>query len=78
MTTVLTAFVISLPLTLPTELHVLTLTLFDQWGPEITNDPELRDRAHFKPFVLGGMNNYNDNDYPKYWTLDSLMSLNGA
>jgi hypothetical protein len=70
----LTAFVLSLPLTLPTKLGVLTLTPCDQWGPEITNDPEMRDRAHFKPFVLGGTNHHNDNDNPKYWTLDSLMS----
>jgi hypothetical protein len=49
-----------------------------QWGPEITNDPELRDRANFKPYALGGTNNHNDNDNPKFWTLDSLMDLNGA
>jgi hypothetical protein len=35
-------------------------------------------RALFKPFVPGGTNNDNDNDNPKYWTLDSLMNLNGA
>ncbi|KAH9028227.1 hypothetical protein EDB85DRAFT_1867979, partial [Lactarius pseudohatsudake] len=29
-------------------------TSCDQWGPEITGDPELRDRAHLKPFALGG------------------------
>ncbi|KAN0138449.1 Methyltransferase domain containing protein [Lactarius tabidus] len=46
-------------------------------GPEITNDPELRDRANFKPYALGGTNNHNDNDNPKFWTLDSLMDLNG-
>ena len=71
-------FVLSLPLTLLTELYVLTLTPCGQWGPEITNDPELRDRAHFKPFALGGTSNHNDNDNPKYWTPDSLMSLNCA
>jgi hypothetical protein len=49
----------------------------NSWGPEITSDPELRERAHFKPFALGGTNNHNDNDNPKYWTLDSLMELNG-
>ncbi|KAH9026981.1 hypothetical protein EDB85DRAFT_1868608, partial [Lactarius pseudohatsudake] len=26
----------------------------NSWGPEITGDPELRDRAHFKTFALGG------------------------
>ncbi|KAN0138453.1 hypothetical protein V8E53_003916 [Lactarius tabidus] len=49
----------------------------NSWGPEITNDPELRDRANFKPYALGGTNNHNDNDNPKFWTLDSLMDLNG-
>jgi len=49
----------------------------NSWGPEITDDPELRDRAHFKPFALGGTNHHNDSDNPKYWTLDALMSLNG-
>jgi hypothetical protein len=57
---------------------VLTPDSCNQWGPEITNDPELRDRAHFKPYALGGTNNHNDNDNPKFWTLDSLMDLNGA
>ncbi|KAN0138445.1 hypothetical protein V8E53_003908 [Lactarius tabidus] len=50
----------------------------NQWGPEITNDPELRDRAHFKPYALGGTNNHNNNENHKFWTLDSLMDLNGA
>ena len=57
---------------------MLTPRSRDQWGPEIINDPELKDRAHFKPFALGGTNNHTDNDNPKYWTLDSLMELNGA
>ncbi|KAH8988086.1 methyltransferase domain-containing protein [Lactarius akahatsu] len=49
----------------------------NSWGPEITGDPEVRDRAHFRPFALGGTNNHEDHDNPKYWTLDSLMDLNG-
>ncbi|KAH9025475.1 hypothetical protein EDB84DRAFT_398331 [Lactarius hengduanensis] len=49
----------------------------NSWGPEITSNPELRDRAHFKPFALGGTNNHDDHDDLKYWTLDSLMDLNG-
>ena len=57
---------------------MLTSSPYDQWGPEITGDPEHRERAHFKPFALGGTNNHNDNDNPKYWTLDSLMGLNDA
>ena len=47
----------------------------DQWGPEITDDPEL---AYFRPFTLCGTNNHTDSDYPKHWTLNSLMNLNGA
>ncbi|KAI9437659.1 methyltransferase domain-containing protein [Lactarius indigo] len=49
----------------------------NSWGPEITGDLALRDRAHFKPFALGGTNNHGDHDNPKFWTLDSLMELNG-
>ncbi|KAH9169067.1 hypothetical protein EDB89DRAFT_2073372 [Lactarius sanguifluus] len=49
----------------------------NSWGPKITDDPELRDRAHFKPFALGGTNNHEDHDNPKYWTLDSFMDLHG-
>ncbi|KAH9055076.1 hypothetical protein EDB87DRAFT_1688555 [Lactarius vividus] len=48
-----------------------------EWGPEITSDPKLRDRAHFKPFALGGTNDHDNHDNPKSWTLDSLMDLNG-
>ncbi|KAH9040718.1 hypothetical protein EDB85DRAFT_67873 [Lactarius pseudohatsudake] len=50
----------------------------NSWGPEITGDPEVWDRAHFKPFALGGTNSHEDHDNPKCWTLDSLMDLNGA
>ena len=35
-------------------------------------------RAHFTPFALGGTNNHTESDNPKYWTLESLMDLNGA
>ncbi|KAI0301032.1 methyltransferase domain-containing protein [Multifurca ochricompacta] len=48
----------------------------NNWGPEINDDPELKKRAHFKPWALGGTDNHNENDNPKYWTLDSLMNLN--
>jgi len=47
------------------------------WGPEINNDPELMKRAHFQPWALGGSDNHTDTDYPRYWTLDSLMKHNG-
>ena len=50
----------------------------DQWGPEISDDPELRQRAHFEPWALGGTDNHGEKDDPKWWTLDSLMKHNGA
>ncbi|KAF8264171.1 hypothetical protein EI94DRAFT_1739082 [Lactarius quietus] len=45
--------------------------------PVGTNDPELRDRAHFRPFALDGTDNHSENDNPKFWMLDSLMDING-
>ena len=63
-------------------LVMLALTPFDQWGPEITNDPEMRDRVHFKSFALGGTNNHNDiattTTPSTMLDSESLMSLNGA
>ena len=50
----------------------------DQWGPEISDDCGLHQRAHFKPWALGGTDNHWENDDRKWWTLDSLMKLNGA
>jgi len=49
----------------------------DSWGPEVNDDPELAPRAHFQPWALGGSNHHEEYDYPRYWTLDSLMELNG-
>ena len=54
------------------------MTFLDQWGPEIMDDPELSHRAHFQPWALGGTDMHGENDHPKWWTLDSLMKLNGA
>ena len=48
----------------------------DQWGPEIIGDPELRDRAHYKPYTLGGTNNHRLQ--PPVRALGSLMDDNGA
>ncbi|KAH9988444.1 hypothetical protein BJV74DRAFT_839390 [Russula compacta] len=47
------------------------------WGPEINDDAELRERAHFQAWALGGTDKHGENDNPKYWTLDSLMKFNG-
>jgi len=51
---------------------------FHQWGPEIRDDSELRDRAHFQPWALGGADDHGEHSNPKYWTLDSLMRHNGT
>jgi len=47
------------------------------WGPEIREDPELRNRAYFTALAIGGSDAHGENDNPKVWTLDSLMKLNG-
>jgi len=47
------------------------------WGPEITEDPELKDRAHFQAWAISGTDAHGENDSTKSWTLDSLMKLNG-
>ena len=58
--------------------HEPSLTCsFHQWGPEIKDDPQLRDRAHFEPWALGGADDHGEHSNPKYWTLDSLMRHNG-
>jgi hypothetical protein len=35
-------------------------------------------RAHFEPWALGGDDKHGEHENPKWWTLDSLMELNGA
>ncbi|KAI0267104.1 methyltransferase domain-containing protein [Gloeopeniophorella convolvens] len=49
----------------------------NSFGPEINDVPELRSRAHFESWALGGTDAHGEYDNPKYWTLDSLMKLNG-
>ena len=50
----------------------------------ISEDPrsamfsELRHRTHFQAWALGESDKHEEDDDPKYWTLDSLMKLNGA
>ncbi|KAN0128708.1 hypothetical protein V8E53_013429 [Lactarius tabidus] len=41
-------------------------------GNPRSNEPELGDRAHFKPYTR----NHNDNGNPKYWT-PGLLDVNG-
>jgi hypothetical protein len=57
--------------------QLLTFSLW-QWGPEIREDPELRNRAYFTALAIGGSDAHGENDNPKVWTLDSLMKLNGT
>ncbi|KAH9971006.1 methyltransferase domain-containing protein [Lactifluus volemus] len=47
------------------------------WGRQINDDPDLSKRAHFQPWALGGTDNHTDQDFFKYWKLDSLMKHNG-
>ena len=75
MTTALTAFVFRV---LSWYCGRCPTYVFYQWGPEISNDPELRHRAHFQAWALGETDKHEEGDNPKYWTLDSLMKLNGA
>ncbi|KAH9171940.1 methyltransferase domain-containing protein [Lactarius sanguifluus] len=49
----------------------------DSFGPEIEKIPNLKERAHFFPWALGGRNAHDAEDSPKYYTLDALMKLNG-
>ncbi|KAH9054313.1 methyltransferase domain-containing protein [Lactarius vividus] len=49
----------------------------ESFGPEIENTPELKERAHFFPWALGGRNAHGPDDERKYYTLDALMRLNG-
>ncbi|KAH9021536.1 methyltransferase domain-containing protein [Lactarius hengduanensis] len=49
----------------------------DSFGPEIEKIPNLKERAHFFPWALGGRNAHGPEDSPKYYTLDALMKLNG-
>lgn len=47
----------------------------DGWGPEIT--PELSPRAHFHAYGLGGEDKHEEHDNPKFYTLATLMEMNG-
>ncbi|KAG8937300.1 hypothetical protein FRC02_000070 [Tulasnella sp. 418] len=47
----------------------------DKFGPEIENDPELKPRAHFFPYMLTGFDDHKAKT--PMWTLPSLMKQNG-
>ncbi|KAF7979842.1 hypothetical protein HWV62_40585 [Athelia sp. TMB] len=46
----------------------------DKFGPEIDEVPELKKRAHFKPYALGGKD--EPRSTPPYYTLATLMAMN--
>jgi len=77
MTTALAAFVFRVLAFVSRALPRLTYSFY-QWGPEISGDPGLRHRTHFEAWALGETDKHEEGDNPKYWTLDSLMKLNGA
>lgn len=47
------------------------------FGPEITEDPDLRSRAHFHSWGLGSADNYGPGADPPFYTLQTLMAMNG-
>ncbi|KAI0047900.1 hypothetical protein FA95DRAFT_1518257 [Auriscalpium vulgare] len=47
------------------------------FGPEIDQVPELKQRSHFFAWALGGEDKHGANDEIKFYTLQSLMKLNG-
>ncbi|KAI0075649.1 hypothetical protein K474DRAFT_1676216 [Panus rudis PR-1116 ss-1] len=49
----------------------------NSFGPEITSDPALSSRAHFRPYALGAHDAHSNNEDPPYYTLQTLMNING-
>ncbi|THH04288.1 hypothetical protein EW146_g10215 [Bondarzewia mesenterica] len=49
----------------------------DSFGPEIEEVPDLKRRAHFHSWALGGEDKYSETDNPKMYTLQTLMAMNG-
>jgi len=47
------------------------------FGPEITEDASLRARAHFRSWGLGSADNYGPDANPPFYTLQTLMAMNG-
>ena len=54
---------------------MLTPNFGDQWGPKITNNLELGDRAHFKLHTWQDKQTQQQRQPP---VLDTLMDLNGV
>ena len=49
----------------------------DEWGPEVRAlPPKTRERAHFKPYGVGGSDGYAPGGLHPMYTLQTLMRLN--
>jgi len=46
------------------------------FGPEIENVPALKERAHFWPYALGGVDAHGPTNNPPFYTLTTLMKQN--
>jgi len=49
----------------------------DKFGPEIDNSPKLKARSHFFAYALSGEDNHGPGQYPPFYTLSTLMKMNG-
>lgn len=48
-----------------------------KFGPEIDEFPELKARSHFFPYALGGKDDHGPGANPPFYTLPTLMQMNG-
>ncbi|KAG8886277.1 hypothetical protein FRB98_001374 [Tulasnella sp. 332] len=49
----------------------------DRFGPEIEESPDLKARSHFFPYALGGKDDHGPGANPPFYTLPTLMLMNG-
>ncbi|KAG8874697.1 hypothetical protein FRB98_008300, partial [Tulasnella sp. 332] len=49
----------------------------DRFGPEIDLKPELKARSHFYAYALGGTDDFGPGKNPSFYTLPTLMKMNG-
>jgi len=48
-----------------------------KFGPEIDLVPELKERSHFFAYGLGGKDDFGPGKNPQFYTLPTLMKMNG-
>jgi len=48
-----------------------------EFGPEVEHDHTLLPRAHFHAYALGGVDSYGPGTKPPFYTLPTLMKING-